>query len=75
MFQAWETVTKQEILKYLDEIAWRFVRVPDADPEHYRALGIAFGTAWMMVSLTPDTAIEQLAQTIDDLALSGGSVQ
>jgi len=66
-------VTKQEVLDRLNEIAWRFVRVEDPDPQHYKELGLAFGLAWVLVSQLSEEDIRVRVEVIERLGLAGGS--
>jgi hypothetical protein len=68
-------MTKARIMECLNEIGWRFVRTEDADPEHYKALGVAFGVANYLVGAIPAEDIENVASAIIECGLEGGSTQ
>jgi len=67
------TLSKADILKLLDELGWRFVKTDDPDPAHFKALGLAFSTAYYLVTAAPEAELELLARTIEVLGLGGGS--
>jgi hypothetical protein len=57
-------VTKNDVLSALDEIGLRFVEAPVDDLAHYKALCIAWGVAYCIVTRHSDAEIEVLAEII-----------
>jgi hypothetical protein len=67
-------LTKENILKCLDEIGYRIVRAEE-DPQHYTNLCLAFSVAYAIVAAMPADKVELRAKVIETLGLAHGSVQ